>query len=285
MKRLIIFMVSAVLLCGFAGRARAQTFNEKQDISVVSREAGSGTRGAFIELFQVEEKDTQGNKRDRTTVEAIIAPKTDVMLTNVAGDVYAIGYVSIGSLNNSVKALKINGIEATAENVKSGSYVVARPFIVATKSEISEVTQDFLTFILSEQGQSIVEAGYTSVSQAAPFYTSGNLTGKVIVAGSSSVTPLMEKLKEAYEVLNPNVQIEVHLSDSTAGVNGAIAGTCDIGMASRELKEGEKAQLNYQAIALDGIAVITNTANPLEELSTEQVRDIFTGAITKWNQL
>ena len=255
-------------------------FKADSDITVVSRENGSGTRGAFIELMGIEEKGADGTKTDKTTNEAVIANKTDVMLTNVAGDEYGIGYVSLGSLSSSVKAVKVDGVEATAENVKNGTYKVARPFNIATKSDISDVAQDFIDYILSSEGQEIVSDGYIKINDDAQPYAGSKPAGKIVVAGSSSVSPVMEKLK-----VNTNAEIELQTSDSTAGMTGAMEGTCDIGMASRELKDSESATLTATPIALDGIAVIVNPQNPTDDMSTEDIKDIFTGTKTMWSEI
>lgn len=252
-------------------------------ISVVSREDGSGTRGAFIELFGIEEKNDAGEKMDMTTEDAEITNSTSVMMTTISGNTEAIGYISLGSLNDTVKAVKIDGAEATVENIKSGAYIIARPFNIATKAEVSEVAADFIKFIMSEQGQKVVEdSGYISQGNEGAYETSG-LSGKVVVAGSSSVTPVMEKLKEAYNALNPDVTIEVQQSDSTTGVTSAVEGVCDIGMASRELKDSELEKgVSGTVIAMDGIAVIVNNESPVEELTSENVKAIFTGEVTDW---
>ncbi len=260
-------------------------FDAEQEISVISREDGSGTRGAFIELFGIEEKDANGNKKDNTTKDATIAPKTDVMLTNVAGDDYAIGYVSLGSLNDSIVALNIDGVAATAENVKNKSYKISRPFNIATKGEPTGLAKDFLDFVMSAEGQKVVGDSYISIDDAAPAYAGDMPSGKIVIAGSSSVTPIMEKLVEAYRAINANAQIEVQMSDSTAGMQATIDGTCDIGMASRELKDSEKAELKDMAIALDGIGVIVNKNNTIKDLKAEQVKAIFTGEVTKWSEI
>lgn len=256
-------------------------------ITVISREDGSGTRGAFIELTGVEEKDADGNKVDNTTVDAQIANKTDVVLTSVAGNPAAIGYVSLGSLNDTVKALKVDGAEATTANVKSGAYTLARPFNIATKGDPTGVAADFIRFILSKEGQQVVvDNKYIEVSDTAEaFVKSDESSGTISVGGSSSVSPVMEKLKEAYETLNPNAKIDLQTSDSTAGMTGAIDGTFDIGMASRELKDSETAELTGTAIALDGIAVIVNPENTLEGLTTEQIKSVYVGAVTDWSEL
>ncbi len=263
----------------------APEFDASQDISVISREDGSGTRGAFIELFGIEEKDANGNKKDNTTKDATIAPKTDVMLTNVSGDEYAIGYVSLGSLNDSIEAVSIDGVAATAENVKNQTYKIARPFNIATKGDPTGLAKDFIDFVMSAEGQKVVADSYISIDEAAPSYAGDMPSGKIVIAGSSSVTPIMEKLVEAYKAVNTNAQIEVQMSDSTAGMQAAIDGTCDIGMASRELKDSEKAELKDMAIALDGIGVIVNKSNPIKDLSAEQVKAIFTGETTTWSEI
>lgn len=269
-----------------ANSASAATgdFDNSEYINVVSREDGSGTRGAFIELFGVEEKDESGEKVDNTTEEAIITNSTDVMLTSVAGDTYAIGYVSLGSLNDTVKAVKIDGAEATVENIKSGTYKIARPFNIATKGEVSEAVQDFINYIMSGDGQKVIsDNGYIGDDSAAAFESNG-AEGKVVVGGSSSVSPVMEKLIEAYKAVNANVEIELQTSDSTTGMTGAADGTLDIGMASRELKDSETEEgLTATKIAMDGIAVIVNQENPVEDLSSDTVKGIFTGGTTTWD--
>ncbi|MGN0321616.1 MAG: substrate-binding domain-containing protein [Oliverpabstia sp.] len=272
------------------GAAEENKVEENADfsgmISPVSREDGSGTRGAFIELFGIETKDADGNKIDNTTDLAEITNSTSVMMTTVQGNEYAIGYVSLGSLNDSVKALNIDGAEATVDNIKSGTYKISRPFNIVTKEGLSEVAADFVKYIMSEDGQAVVEDnGYISQGNEGSYEASG-LSGKVTVAGSSSVTPVMEKLKEAYMAVNPDVEIEVQQSDSTTGVNSAIEGICDIGMASRELKDSEASEgITAQAIALDGIAVVVNLNNPISDMTSEQVRSIFTGETQDWSDI
>ena len=252
-------------------------------IPVISREDGSGTRGAIIELFGIEVKNDAGEKVDMTTDDAEITNSTSVMMTSVAGNTEAIGYISLGSLNDTVKAVKIDGAEATVDNIKSGTYKIARPFNIATKGEVSDVAQDFIKYIMSEDGQKVVEDnGYISQGNDGA-YESAGLSGKVVVGGSPSVTPVMEKLKEAYVALNPDVTIEVQQSDSTTGMTSAIEGVCDIGMASRDLKDSEiEKGLTGTTIAMDGIAVIVNNDSPVEELSSDSVKGIYTGEITDW---
>ena len=258
-----------------------------QPISVVSREDGSGTRGAFVELTGVEEKDADGNKTDNTTADAIISNSTEIMMTTVSGDEYAIGYSSTGSLNDTVKALNVDGVEPTAQNIKDGKYSLSRPFNIATKGTPGKLAQDFIDYILSEEGQKVVEDnGYiASVDDAKAFKSSGE-SGKLVVAGSSSVTPVMEKLAEAYKAVNKKAEIEIQESDSTTGMTAAADGTCDIGMASREIEDSEKDKgLTSQAIALDGIAVIVNTQNTRTEITTDMVKKIFTGEVTDWSDV
>ena len=266
--------------------AESDAFDTTSPISVISREEGSGTRGAFIELFGIEQKDENGEKIDNTTLEAVINNSTEVMLTSVAGDPYAIGYVSLGSLNDTVKAVKIDGADATVENIKSGDYTIQRPFNIATKDGLSDVAQDFINYIMSADGQAVIESnGYISVGEGEAF-TSSNAEGKIVVAGSSSVTPVMEKLKEAYLAVNTNADIEIQESDSTTGMTAAMDGTCDIGMASRDLKDSEiEGGLKNTVIALDGIAVIVNQENPVSDLTKDEVMNIYTGELTTWDSV
>jgi phosphate transport system substrate-binding protein len=280
----------AIALCGLLAGCSSNSSSSSSDssINVTSREDGSGTRGAFIELFGIEEKDSSGKKVDKTTESAAITNSTAVMKTTVANDSSAIGYISLGSLDDTVKAAKIDGAEATAANVKSGTYKVSRPFNVVTNTskELSAVAQDFMNFVLSKEGQAVVEKeGYIALDTTTS-YTASGLSGKVTVAGSSSVTPVMEKLAEAYKQLNSGVTVEVNQSDSTTGVTSAIEGACDLGMASRELKDSEKSQgASATVIATDGIAVIVNKDCSTDSLTSEQVKKIFTGEITKWSEI
>lgn len=259
----------------------------EEDIVVVSREDGSGTRGAFIELTGVEQKDADGKKVDYTTLDAEIVNSTSVVLQTVAGNVAGIGYISLGSLNDTVKAVQIDGADASVENIKSGAYKVARPFNIATQATVSEAAQAFIDFILSAEGQAVIQENkYIASVDNAPAFAGSTVAGKVVVAGSSSVTPVMEKLKEAYMALNPNAEIEIQLSDSSTGVKMAIEGNCDIGMASRELKDSElSAGVTPTVIAIDGIAIIVNNDNPISGLSIEQVRQIYVGELLNWAEV
>ena len=261
-------------------------WDSSNDITIVSREDGSGTRGAFVELFGIQQE-VDGEKVDMTTVDAQVTNNTSVMLTTVAGDEYAIGYVSLGSLDESVKALKIDGAEATEENIENGSYKVSRPFNIAVKEGAdNEVANDFITYIMSTEGQKIVaDNGYIPVADTKA-YDGTKPSGSAVVGGSSSVSPVMEKLIEAYKSVNPNAKIELQTSDSTTGMTSTLEGSYDIGMASRELKEEEVGQgLKATVIATDGIAVIVNNDNPTEELSSDQVKSIYTGETYTWDEV
>ena len=285
MKKKIASILTAAVI-GATVFATAVSAAPEGAITVVSREDGSGTRGAFVELFGIQEE-VDGEKVDMTTLDASITNSTSVMMTTVAGDENAIGYISLGSLNDTVKAVKIDGAEATAENVASDTYKVSRPFNIVTGKEASDAAKDFVSYIMSAEGQQIVEDnGYIKEDAEAAAYEAGDVSGKVVVAGSSSISPVMEKLKEAYEEVNKDVTIEIQTSDSTTGVNSANEGICDIGMASRELKDEEKELgLEAQVIARDGIAVIVNNENDTDELTSEQVKAVFTGETTEWEDL
>ncbi|WP_312354108.1 substrate-binding domain-containing protein [Aminipila sp.] len=291
-KFLALTAVAALMVTSLTACGNKETSEEPEevladnDITVVSREDGSGTRGAFIELFGIEEKNDAGEKIDNTTEEASITNSTSVMMTTISGDTYAIGYISLGSLNDTVKALKIDGVAPSKEAIKDGTYKIARPFNIATKDGLSEAAQDFINYIMSAEGQAVVEEnGYISTGEAAAF-TGTMPKGKIVVAGSSSVTPVMEKLKEAYLAVNPNATIEIKQSDSTTGMTSAVEGICDIGMASRELKDSEiEKGLKATVIAMDGIAVIVNNDFIVDELTSEQVKAIFTGEVTNWSEV
>ena len=309
-KQLVLILMSAMLALGVLGLAgcssdtteeesddatteteeateeeeeeEAETTTVSGEISVYSREDGSGTRSAFVELTGIEQDDV-----DLTVATAVISNSTSAIMTAVASDVAGIGYISLGSLSDTVTAVTVDGVEATTDNVKSGEYSISRPFNIVTTDELSDVAQDFIDFIMSAEGQAVIEEnGYVAIDDDAESYTSSGLSGKIVVAGSSSVTPVMEKLAEAYMELNPDVTIEVQQSDSSTGVQMAIEGTCDIGMASRELKDSESSEgVEATVIAMDGIAVIVNTASSVEDLTSEQVRQIYTGEVTTWEEV
>ncbi|MDO4531460.1 MAG: substrate-binding domain-containing protein [Bacillota bacterium] len=280
MKKKVILAVSLLLLLTGCGGI------SHDSITPVSREDGSGTRGAFVELFGIEEKDENGEKQDMTTDLAEITNSTAVMLMTVSGNRNAIGYISMGSMHEAVKTLQIDGAEASFDNIKNGTYSIARPFHIATKDDVSPAAQDFIGFILSDEGQAVVEeSGYISQGSIGAYEPTG-AKGNVVVAGSSSVAPVMEKMKESYEAINRNVTIEMQQSDSTIGMNSLKEGMCDIGMASRDLKESElEAGLKPTVIAMDGIAIIVNHENPLTGLNKDTVKAIYKGEIDKWTQI
>ena len=301
MKKVIVLLsITSLLVLSLAGcggnkdaadntgdtASNAAEWDDTSDITIVSREDGSGTRGAFIELFGIEEK-INDEKVDQTTEEAQITNSTSVMLTTVAKDEYAIGYVSLGALDDSVKALKIDGAEATAENIKAGTYKVSRPFNVAMKEDAdNEVAKNFLNFILSKEGQEVItDNGYIPLDDVKAFEGT-KPSGKAVIGGSSSVSPVMEKLIEAYKKLNPNAELELQTTDSTTGMTSTIDGSYDIGMASRELKDTElSGGLEASVIATDGIAVIVNKSNPIDDMTSEQVKNIYVGNALTWDEV
>ncbi|MGN1433143.1 MAG: substrate-binding domain-containing protein [Ruminococcus sp.] len=293
-----ITVMSALAVTAFAGcggnssetsgtaatSSESAAFDTSKTIAVVTREEGSGTRDAFTELTGVLVKDGD-TKTDNTTSSAVTINSTEAVITNVKDNDAAIGYISLGSLNDTVKAVKVGSVEATAENVKSGDYAISRPFNIAYKGELSEVAQDFVDYILSADGQAVVsEEGYVAVTENEA-YSGKKPEGKISVAGSSSVSPVMEKLAEAYQKVNTNAKVEIQTSDSSAGMQAAMEGTCDIGMASRELKDEEASSLKSITIAKDGIAIIVNTANTCDDLTVEQIKSIYTGETTVWSDI
>ena len=298
MKKFIAVLSVATMAAGLAvgcGSSDSGSSDDKSskgdwdssnDITIVSREDGSGTRGAFIELFGIEEKNTDGKKVDNTISSAEETNSTAVMITSVEGNESAIGYISLGALKSNVKALKVDGVEATTDNVKSGSYKVARPFNVAVKSDASDAAKEFINYIMSKEGQEIIsKEGYIGDDSAAAYQKKDGVSGKITVGGSSSVSPVMEKLIEAYAKVNSDITIELQQSDSTTGMTSTIEGSYDIGMASRELKDDEASELEATVIATDGIAVIVNKANTADELSADQVKSIYVGDVTTWDEV
>lgn len=293
-KSIVMTLTAALLLFTIAGCGGDKNNEQGADgdngpsgpINVISREDGSGTRGAFIELFGIEEKGADGKKIDNTIDSAEITNNTSVMMTTVAGDTSAIGYISLGSLNDSVKGLKIDGVAPSAETVKDGSYAISRPFNIATKGDLSPLAKDFMAFILSKEGQDVVEKkGYIRVDDTGAF-TGTKPAGKVVIGGSSSVTPVMEALAEAYKGVNPDADLIIQATDSTTGMNAVLEGICEIGMASRALKDSERSGgLTPTVIALDGIVVAVNTKNPVEGLTRDQVKEIYTGVLTEWAEV
>ena len=281
-------MLASLAACGAApaSSAAAGAFDTAQDIAVFTREDGSGTRGAFIELTGVEQKNADGKKVDRTTEAAAVQSSTNGVMTAVANDAAAIGYISLGSLNGTVKAVTVDGVKAGADTVKDGSYTLARPFNLVTNGDATDpVAVDFLAYCLSADGQALAtDKGY--IGSEGEAFTSAQPAGKIVVGGSSSVAPLMEKLVEAYKTVNPNAEIEHLTTDSTTGVSGALDGSYTIGLASRELKDSEKeAGAKATVLAMDGIAVVVNPENPVENLTVDQIQSIYVGEVTTWDEV
>ena len=269
-----------------AAAPAADAFDTAQDIAVFTREDGSGTRGAFIELTGVEQKDADGKKVDMTTEAAAVQSSTNGVMTAVANDATAIGYISLGSLNDTVKAVTVDGVKAGADTVKDGSYTLARPFNIVTNGDATDpVAVDFIAYCLSADGQALAtDKGY--IGSEGEAFTSAQPAGKIVVGGSSSVAPLMEKLVEAYKTVNPNAEIEHLTTDSTTGVSGALDGSYTIGLASRELKDSEtEAGAKATVLAMDGIAVVVNPENPVENLTVDQIKSIYVGEVTTWDEV
>ncbi|WP_308000015.1 substrate-binding domain-containing protein [uncultured Gemmiger sp.] len=264
----------------------ADAFDTAQDIAVFTREDGSGTRGAFIELTGVEQKDADGKKVDMTTEAAAVQSSTNGVMTAVANDATAIGYISLGSLNDTVKAVTVDGVKAGADTVKDGSYTLARPFNIITNGDATDpVAVDFIAYCLSADGQALAtDKGY--IGSEGEAFTSAQPAGKIVVGGSTSVAPLMEKLVEAYKTVNPNAEIEHLTTDSTTGVSGALDGSYTIGLASRDLKDSEtEAGAKATVLAMDGIAVVVNPENPVENLTVDQIKNIYVGEVTTWDEV
>lgn len=292
-KMLAVLAASAIAASAFAGcngssstdSSDTSSFDKTKQVTVITREEGSGTRDAFIELTGLLVEGDDGSKTDTTSSSASTLNNTQAVMSSVSGNQYAIGYISLGSLNDSVKAFKVDGVEATAENVKNGTYKISRPFNIATKGEGSddELTTDFISYILSKEGQEIITTeGYVSVDDDAEAYSGSKPSGKIVIAGSTSVGPVMEKLVEAYKKVNTNAEIELQTQDSSSGISAAINGTCQIAMSSRALKDSEAESLTAQQIALDGIAVIGSNSNPTDDLTLEQIKSLYDGSVTTW---
>lgn len=286
MKKILALTLCVVMAAAVFTGCGSKSSNGEADgapITVISREDGSGTRGAFTELMGIMVDDV-----DNTTTSAEISQSTSVVLTTVAGNKNSIGYVSLGSLNDTVKAVKVDGVDATVENIKGGSYAVSRPFLVVTNDKLTDVSKDFIKFILSKQGQDIIaEEGYITIDDnAADYETQKGISGKIVLAGSTSVSPVMQKLADAYKAIYKDVTLEIQQTGSGAGITSTIEGACDIGMSSRDLKPEETAEgIEGTTIAMDGIAVVVNNENSVEDLTSEQIRQIFTGEVTDWSQV
>ncbi len=286
MKKILALTLCVVMAAAAftgCGNNNADSKTDGAPITVISREDGSGTRGAFTELMGIMVDDV-----DNTTTSAEISQSTSVVLTTVAGNKNSIGYVSLGSLNDTVKTVKVDGVDATVENIKGGSYAVSRPFLVVTNDKLTDVSKDFIKFILSKQGQDIIaEEGYITIDDnAAEYESQKGIKGKIVLAGSTSVSPVMQKLADAYKAIYSDVTLEIQQTGSGAGITSTIEGACDIGMSSRDLKPEETAEgIEGITIAMDGIAVVVNNENSVEDLTSEQIRQIFTGEVTDWSQV
>jgi len=276
-------LLSGMLMAVLTGCGNNADFDTGKAINAITREDGSGTRGAFIELFGLEEKQADGTKKDLISKNIGVESNTNTILTTVQNDVYAIGYVSMGSLNDNVKAVKIDGVDATTSNVKNGTYAISRPFNIATKGEATGLSKDFIDFIMSKEGQEVIGKSYISIDESAAPYAGSKPSGTITVGGSSSVSPLMEKLIERYKEVNPNATVQLQISDSSIGMTKTIEGAYDIGMASRELKDSEKAELKDTEIALDGIAVIVNKKNTATNFSKDDVKKIYLVEAEVWS--
>lgn len=281
----LIAMVVGLISCSNGAKTESEQNAPSQTsgaITVISREDGSGTRDAFTELMEITDED--GN--DATTMTAEITNSTSVMASTVQGNAKAIGYVSLGSLSDKVKALKVDGVAPSVETVKDGTYKLQRPFNIAYKeAEISETAKDFMAYIMSAEGQAVIEEeGYISIDTTTSYKASG-AKGTVTVAGSTSVAPVMNVLADKYRALNPDVTVEIQESGSSAGIESAIQGAVEIAMSSRELTSEELETLKSEKIATDGIAVIVNQSNRFDGLTSQQIKEIYLGNITKWEEV
>jgi len=284
-KFLTGILLFGTLMTALTGCGSDSEFDTGKVVNAITREEGSGTRGAFIELFGLEEKQDDGSKKDMISKDIGVESNTNTILTTVQNDMYAVGYVSMGSLNDNVRAVQIDNIDATTANVKNGTYKISRPFNIATKGEATGLAKDFIDFIMSKEGQEIVGKSYISIDESAAPYAGNKPNGTMTVGGSSSVSPLMEKLIEKYKEINPNATVQLQISDSSIGMTKTIEGSYDIGMASRPLKDSEKAELKDTEIALDGIAVIVNKKNTAENFSKDDVKKIYLAEVETWNEI
>lgn len=286
-RKILSLTITILMIIITAGCAKEDTngFKSESDITVVARDAASGTRGAFHEIMGIKVK-TGDTETDNLVIGALEFDGTDKVITAVEGDNYAIGYVSLGSVSDRIKAVSVNGVAPSEENVKNGSYAVSRPFLLVTKGEENELVKDFLKFAASVKGQEIASGmHYIGAVENSKDYTAKGLSGTIKVAGSTSVTPLMEKLQEEYKSLNPDVTFEMQSNGSSQGIKAATDGSYDIGMSSRELKEDEAKSLNRYELAIDGIAVIVNKNNPISDISSENITKIYIGETTSWDQV
>ena len=291
MKKILLAILS-IAMVGVLGVAAVGCGEDKMTdtITVITRESGSGTRGAFIELTGVQQKDKDGNKVDRTVKTAQVANSTAVALQNVQKNPSAIAYISLGSLTDSVKAVPFEGTAATVDNIKNGSYTLSRPFNLAYKEDNDNPTlADFMKYIASTEAAEVINGEDFIAPENTASYTKPATapTEKLVVNGSSSVYPLMQALVESYCKASgvSKSTIDLQFNDSTAGMTGAMNGTYDLGMASRELEESEAAALQSVVLATDGIAVIVNNMNPITNITKEQLCNIYIGVATKWSDV
>lgn len=275
MKKIVVIFAAFLLTVLLTG------CRENADINVISREAGSGTRDAFTQLTGIKE-----NGSDNTAVTSEITSSTFVVIKSVAGDKNAIGYVSLGTLAGDIKALKINGTAPSAENIENGTYPLVRTFNIVDRGDLTAEAQDFVDFVMSAEGREIIEKeGYVAAGEADSPEKSekDSRKGRIVIAGSTSVAPLMDVLADKYMKYHPKVKIEIQQTGSGAGITSVLAGACDIGISSRELTEEEMAKgARASAIARDGIVVIVNQENETEDMTIDEIRDIFTGRRTVW---
>lgn len=279
-------VLAVTLLFSLTACNSDKPFESAYNINAITREPGSGTRGAFLELFELEDKKPNGYYKDLLTKEASVENNTSTIITSVQDDKYAIGYISLGSLSDSVKPVKIDGIAPTAENIQNGTYKVKRSFnIITKKGNHEDVLVDFIDFVFSKQGQKIVSTHYVPVDSNASAYAGNKPAGTIIIGGSSSVAPIMEKIVEEYRTINPNAKVELQVNDSTTGISKTLEGAYDIGISSRSLKQTEGHKLSEQEFALDGIVIIVNKKNSFDNLSKQDVKNIYLGKTNKWEQL
>lgn len=276
-------ILAAILSAGFMAASLTGCAGGERKITVVSREDGSGTRSAFVELMEVVDAD----KKDATTASAEINNSTNGVMMSVLGNPDAIGYISLGSLNDTVKAVKVDGVEATAENVKNGAYAIARPFEICYKEEnLDDLAKDFIAFIMSKDGQQIIADNHYIAVNSDASYTPAGLKGTISVNGSTSVGPVMEKLAAKYQELNSGAVVQIQQTGSGAGITAVTSDACNIGMSSRALKQAELDKgLSELKIADDGIAVIVHKDSKVDNLTSEQIKKIFLGELENWSEI
>lgn len=280
---IVLIFIFGIYFIFNINKLTSQKFESDREIHLYTRELGSGTRSAFTSVTHL----TDENGDDILSPKATVQNSTSATMQAVESDSHGISYISLGSLNSSVKAVSIDGIEPTSENIQNGDYQLIRNFNVTYGQELSEVAQDFWNFMFSAQAQELVaEDGYVPVNSNAPEYKPAGLSGKISIVGSTSVEPTIQRFSEVYKKLNPNVTIDITAPGSGAGITSAIDGSADIGMSSREPDEDEAAQLmETSPIAIDGIVVIVNNNNPLENLEIQEIQGIYLEYLKTWNEV